>query len=119
MLDTVGASLPVRDAVDARIIRQVRERTGTIIDSQKQVGGWPLLKSLPAPLDSDHDGMPDAWETAHGLNPRDPADANRDNDGDGYTNLEEYINGTDPNRFVDYKLSKNNVNTLYERTAGK
>jgi pectate lyase len=113
VLATVGASLPVRDAVDARIIRQVRERTGTIIDSQKQVGGWPVLKSLPAPLDSDHDGMPDEWELQHGLNPRDPADAQRDNDKDGYTNLEEYLNGTDPNRFVDYRDAKNNVNTLH------
>lgn len=47
--------------------------------------------------DSDNDGMPDDWELANGLNPFDPADADLDNDGDGATNLEEYINGTDPN----------------------
>ena len=63
-----------------------------IIDSQTDVGGWPDLKACPAPLDSDQDGMPDAWETAHGLNPADASDAAGDRDGDGYTNIEEYIN---------------------------
>ena len=44
------------------------------------------------PVDSDHDGIPDDWEKAHGLNPNDPADANKDLNGDGYTNLEKYLN---------------------------
>jgi len=43
-------------------------------------------------VDSDHDGIPDEWEKAHGLNPNDPADANGDYNGDGYTNLEKYLN---------------------------
>jgi hypothetical protein len=44
------------------------------------------------PADTDHDGIPDAWETAHGLNPNDPNDANEDSNGDGYSNLEKYLN---------------------------
>ena len=90
-----GASLR-RDAVDRRIIDDVRTRRGKLIDSQDQVGGWPALMSSPAPADRDHDGMPDAWETAHGLDPNDPADGRTDRDGDGYTNLEEYLNSLCP-----------------------
>jgi len=112
VLATVGASLPVRDPVDARIVAEVRSRGGHIINSQTEVGGWPALKTAAPPVDSDNDGMPDVWEVAHGLNPHDPADAAADNDHDGYTNLEEYLNGTDPNQYVDYRDPKNNVNTL-------
>jgi hypothetical protein len=118
VLATAGASLPVRDTVDTRIIRDVRERTGKVIDSQKEVGGWPVLKSLPPQADSDHDGIPDDWETKHGLNPREAADAKTVGKS-GYTNLEEYLNGTDPRQFVDYRERKNNVNTLHQPTATK
>lgn len=62
-----------------------------IIDSQNDVGGWPELKGGPAPVDSDKDGMPDAWEKAHGLNPNDASDASAYRK-DGYTHIEEYIN---------------------------
>ena len=112
VLAMVGASQPQRDAVDARIIRTVRTRTGYIIDSEKEVGGWPKLKSAPPPVDSDHDGMPDWWEKRYKLNPLDPSDAAADNDKDGYTNLEEYLNNTDPNRYVNYRDPKNNVSSL-------
>lgn len=98
VISKVGASLPHRDSVDARIIAEVRNRGGSIIDSQQQVGGWPELKSAVAPADSDADGMPDSWERRYGLNPLDPADGSTDNDKDGYTNLEEYLNNTNPNR---------------------
>jgi pectate lyase len=114
VLAVAGASLPARDAVDRRIIEQVRKGTGKIIDSQKEVGGWPELKSTKPPLDSDHDGMPDDWETKHGLNPRDPADGARAKDKNGYTNLEHYLNNTDPNAVIDYRDPKNNLHTLHE-----
>lgn len=91
VLQTGGASLPKRDAVDTRIVDGVKNRTGKIIKSQEDVGGWPALKLGPAPTDTDQDGMPDAWETAHGLNPSDPEDRNGIGDG-GYTRLEEYLN---------------------------
>lgn len=91
VLARAGASLH-RDAVDERVTDDVRQRRGKLLDSQAEVGGWPALHSTPAPADRDRDGMADAWEQAHGLNPADPNDRNADQDGDGYTNLEEYLN---------------------------
>jgi hypothetical protein len=82
--------------VDERVTNDVGRRQGRLLNSQDQVGGWPTLKTVPAPKDSDGDGMPDAWETAHGLNPSDPADGPQDRDHDGYTNLEEYLNSLVP-----------------------
>ena len=76
----------------------MRSGTGSIIDSQEQVGGWPELKSATPPVDTDEDGMPDSWERKFGLNPRDPSDGAADKDHDGYTNLEEYLNNTNPKK---------------------
>jgi hypothetical protein len=59
------------------------------------VGGWPILNSLPTPADIDQDGIPDAWETDHGLNPLDPSDGPAIG-GDGYSNLENYLNDIVP-----------------------
>lgn len=91
VLDYVGASL-VRDAVDKRVINNVRNQTGVIIGHENDVGGFPLLKKGKAPEDTDRDGMPDEWEQMNGFDPRDPEDRNKDNNGNGYTNLEEYLN---------------------------
>ncbi|AOZ99229.1 thrombospondin type 3 repeat-containing protein [Flavobacterium commune] len=137
VLNNVGATLPKRDAVDERVIKQVR--TGTIeykdglensigkefikrrlpADSYKkgiithpdQVGGYPNYKGK-AYKDSDNDGIPDAWEKKYGLNPKDASDANGDLNGDGYTNIEKYINGIDPNQKVDWTNPANNKETL-------
>lgn len=103
VLAGVGAIRPKRDAVDARLVGHVRDRGGRMINSQAEVGGWPELKSAAPSADADDDGMPDAWETAHGTNPRDPVDGAADSDKDGYTNVEEYLNGTDPQQFVEYR----------------
>jgi pectate lyase len=111
VLENAGATLPKRDSVDERIIEEVRNGNATyegetyeqeqsvadqsrpcgIIDSQEDVGGWPELKSTPAPTDTDHDGMPDEWEAEKGLNPNDAADRNKIAV-DGYTMLEKYLN---------------------------
>ena len=91
VIKQVGASL-IRDPADKRIINDVQNGTGKIINSQNDVGGWPVLKSLPAPADNDRDGMPDTWEKQNGLNPEDPSDRNGDRNKNGYTNLEEYLN---------------------------
>lgn len=93
VLDHVGAVLPKRDAVDARLVEHVRSGGGRMIDSQKDVGGWPEYKSAAAPVDSDGDGLPDEWERSRRLNPALATDGAADRDGDGYTNLEEYLNG--------------------------
>ena len=101
VLARVGASLS-RDPLDTRIIKEVRTGTATyggawgegkgIIDSQETVGGWPELKSTTPPVDSDHDGMPDKWELEKGLDADNINDGAEDRDGDGYTNVEEYLN---------------------------
>jgi hypothetical protein len=103
VLANVGATLPRRDAVDARVVKMVRTGELTypqgkgIIKDVSQVGGYPEYKGTPY-KDSDGDGLPDDWETKHGLNPKDPADAAGDLNGDGYTSIEDLINGLDPKR---------------------
>jgi hypothetical protein len=100
VLAGAGASRPLRDTLDQRLVREVRTRTGRLIDVQ---GGyphgtpyavsqkaWPALKAAPAPADTDHDGMPDAWETAHKLNPKDARDRAKTG-ASGYPMLEIYL----------------------------
>ena len=97
-----GCRLPARDSIDTRIANEVATGTVTyygsknnypgIIDSQTDVGGWPALASLPAPTDTDADGMPDTWEIARGLNPSNPSDRNLVDASTGYTRLETYLN---------------------------
>ena len=88
-----GAYYPIRDSVDTRTIYSVQNGTGGPPDTQNDVGGWPTLSSGAPPTDTDKDGMPDSWETARGLDPKNATDANYDRNSDGYTNIEEYING--------------------------
>lgn len=91
VLDQTGATAPQHDTADARVVAQVRSGTGAIIDSPSDVGGYPNLAAGQPVADADHDGMPDAWELELSLDPSDPADGSGDLDGDGYTNLEEYL----------------------------
>ena len=140
VLENAGATIPKRDIVDQRIIKEVK--TGKayykegldpesfyqfkyrrlpkdsyekgIITDIKQMGGYPEYKGKSY-KDSDNDGMPDAWEKANGLDPKDPSDANKDCTGDGYTNIEKYINGIDTKTKVDWKNSANNHDTLAKK----
>ena len=140
----VGANIPCRDIVDERIIEEVKtgipyydkkmakdangDLTGLapksmgedgqfryrrlpkdsykqgIITDIRQMGGFPEYK-----------GTPYEWEIANGLNPNDPSDANKDCTGDGYTNIEKYINGISTKHKVDWRDLKNNYDTLAEK----
>jgi pectate lyase len=102
VLANAGCNLPVRDTLDERIVNDVKKRTGNIIDVQgnyphgtpyeKTVNAWPFLKTLPAFIDTDKDGMPDAWEKKNGLDSADPADAATYKLNKFYTNIEVYLN---------------------------
>ncbi|MDR1884320.1 MAG: polysaccharide lyase [Prevotella sp.] len=142
VLDNAGATFPKRDIVDERVIKQVRTgevyydknvkpeefyqfehrrlpadsyKKGIITDI-KQVGGYPEYKGTPY-KDSDNDGIPDAWEIKYGLDPNDPSDAVLDMNGDGYTNIEKYINGMDPGTKTDWTNPENNYDTLAKRKS--
>ena len=79
------------------------------VTNPSEVGGWPEYQGTPY-ADADHDGLPDEWEKTHGLNPNDPTDATQDLNGDGYTNIEDFINGLDPRApKTDWTDLKNNV----------
>ncbi|MBO5768392.1 MAG: polysaccharide lyase, partial [Bacteroidales bacterium] len=135
-----GAIYPKRDIVDQPIIHQIKTnevyydkaadnreyyqfqyrrlpadsyKKGIITDVS-QVGGYPEYKGKPY-KDSDLDGMPDAWEKKYGLNPKDASDAVKDCNGDGYTNIEKYINGINPKKKIDWTDLSNNYDTLTEK----
>jgi hypothetical protein len=142
VLENAGATLPHRDAVDIRITTTVKTgkaiynksfadtlapqfkhrrlpkdsyKNGIITDI-RQVGGYPEYKGTSY-KDSDNDGMPDIWEKKYNLNPNDPSDAIKDCNGDGYTNIEKYINGIDPTKKVDWKDPKNNIDPLAKKKS--
>jgi len=126
VLKESGATRPKRDAVDERVVEMVRTGKPTakpgsdlsealqkvgyapnvianiregvakgIITDVGEVGGYPEYRGEPY-SDRDQDGMPDDWETKHGLDPQNAADAAGDLNGDGYTNIEDFLNGLDP-----------------------
>lgn len=90
VLAKAGCSLS-RDAVDERIVNEVRNGGGGLIDNPHDVGGWPDLDEGIDIVDTDSDGMPDEWESKYGLNPNDRKDARLQTLVSGYTNLEVYL----------------------------
>ena len=100
VLAKAGCSLH-RDAVDTRILEEVRTgtytyegakgSTGGLIDTQSDVGGWPELQTAARETDTDYDGIPDAWETKNGLDPNNPLDARKITLVTGHTNLDVYM----------------------------
>jgi len=140
VLEHAGATMPTRDPVDKRVIKQVRTgkinntegeivdikyghrrlapdsyKRGIIVDPS-QVGGYPEYEGTSY-QDSDEDGMPDKYEKKYehlGLNPN-SFDANEDINNDGYTNIEMYINGMNPTTSIDWSDPVNNYDTLSEK----
>lgn len=133
LVPIAGAFLPARDSTDTHFLEVFRARQsklphlkggvwkpyGNENDNMALYAMWedkdfppPASGATPAP-DSDGDGLPDAWEIAHGFDPRKVADGSADTDNDGYTNLEEFLNRTDPRTFVDYADPANNRHSLH------
>jgi hypothetical protein len=99
------------------LTHQVIAATGT--------GYTPPASSTPAPvgsvaegasMDSDRDGIPNAWETLHALNPNSPSDAYQDSDEDGVSNLREYLNGSDPWSHSTYTSGFQPIMEIYTPT---
>ena len=107
VLSDAGATLPKRDAIDARVMNDVKNRTGQHMNSPLEVGGYPDYPEVVSTVvDQDHDGMDDAWELEKGLSPANPDDRNGVNlSSEGYTNLEVYLND------LIVKGTANNKNT--------
>jgi pectate lyase len=122
VLAGAGATLPMRDPVDVRTVNMVLSgvatngsRTNGIINHPDEVGGYPVIAVVTRPVnwDTDQDGMPDSWETQHGLNSNSAADRNGDFDSDGYTNLEEYLNELGAFKAVQDVVWDGEVNNRY------
>ncbi len=136
VLANAGATLPKRDSVDERAVRQTRTGVtwgigqeitaehmkglakndiGTagngIITDVSQVGGYPEYKGAPRP-DVGADGIPAWWKKKYGLDEKDASLASKDLNDDGYTVIEKYLDGLDPTKKVDWQDPKNNLNTL-------
>lgn len=136
VLNDAGATLPVRDAVDKRVIEEVRtgkvwsegkEITPTpmkglaknnigkagdgIITDPAQVGGYPEYRGEPI-KDLGADGIPLSWKKNFGLDVNDPALAQKDLHGDGYTVMDKYLDGLDPTQTIDWSKPRSNLNTL-------
>lgn len=136
VLAGAGATLPKRDSVDERAVRQtetgktwgmgqvipvprmkglakndVGEAGNGIITDISQVGGYPDYKGEPI-KDLCPDGIPLSWKTKYGLDTNDVDLADKDLQGDGYTVMDKYLNGLDPTKKIDWNDPESNVNTL-------
>lgn len=118
VLSDIGANQPFFDKHDNRVIDETLKGTftfkgsksglGGMIDNEQDAGGWPNFASetRSADWDTDHDGLPNWWEKAFGLNENSKAgdfsDANQDTDKDGFTQLDNYLDWlAQPHYFVN------------------
>lgn len=101
VLDGAGSSRPARDAVDERLVAQVRSygTEGALIADESEVGGVGTVSGGTAPVDTDGDGIPDAWERVNGLDPNDASDGMK-LAASGYANVEVYVNSLVPSSYA-------------------
>nr|WP_051441013.1 hypothetical protein [Ensifer sp. WSM1721] len=92
VLANAGATKPERDEVDRRIVEDIKSRSGQLLRTDpRDVGGWPELDPGTPYQDGDMDGISDDWEVKCGIDPTNTNDGQQDMDGDGWTNLEEFL----------------------------
>ncbi len=93
VLARAGATYPKRDAIDARIVYEVENKTGRFANVHEEVGGLPYTEAVyrEADIDKDHDGIEDKWELENGLDPADSKDSALIAQ-NGYANIENYFN---------------------------
>lgn len=116
----VGASYPKRDQVDSLMISDLMSKgtTATYVYVQNDLvtqfgftnGGAGHIYGAPAPLDTDNDGMPDAWETANGLNPNVFDALVVSTTHAPYLNIEVYINSLPNTTPPDFIIPPSNLN---------
>ena len=123
LLKEILKSIQDRTGKPPFFIRPPDERSDKVrkVFDPKLYDAWTNEK-FPSPAagakpyrDADLDGMPDWWEKEHGFDVKAVGDGALDKDGDGYTNVEEFINDTDPNQFADYTLARNNIHSLHKK----
>jgi hypothetical protein len=90
IVSNVGATAPVRDSVDTRVLNDFTNGTGAYLDNVNYPVDFPTFATPAPPTDADNDGMADSWEQSYGLNIT-TDDSSQDKDNDGYTNIEEYL----------------------------
>jgi len=83
-----------RDSVDRKLVDELLSygTQGALIADETEIGGLPASTEVTSQPDSDGDGIPDAWERKHRLDPHNPADGQRIDPKTGYSNLEIYLN---------------------------
>ena len=113
VLARAGATLPYRDALDARIVQSVKDNTGYFANRHEEVGGLPYTDEVhrDADFDKDRDGIADEWELANGLDPKDPSDSMLISS-NGYANIENYFNS-----LVDMEYEPSNPDISIESPA--
>jgi hypothetical protein len=136
VLKNAGATLPHRDPVDKRVIDEVKSgkvwsegkeftpkpmeglaknnwgKAGNgIITDPSQVGGYPEYKGEPV-TDLCADGIPLFWKKKYDLDVNDVSLSQKDLQGDGYTVMDKYLGGLNPNKKIDWSDPRSNVNTL-------